>query len=315
MQKHVEKMQHDFRRALKHAALGYLKAGLGLFHKERVSYPSSPQVALGNLSIAVELMLKTFIAEKSLLLLFKNVPLELRCLLECPDSIPKAFNWRQYDIDVRSSAYKTLELDECISCFYIFCPELRQSLQPHLRLLSRCRNLSIHSALPSFQKYELDRTAYLALQLFLKLDEKQAFRYTSYFLTQEDKKFLETFQDERIERVQKAIQMAKEKSRKIEGGRSYILIDSWENYVTSCPICGSDGILDGYTELSGEMDEDGLSNPFLDFFATAFHCDDCGLSLEDVEELELAGMEIHYDRSSELDKWFSELESESYGEY
>lgn len=316
MKKYVENMTKTYTDELGRSAVQYLKAGLDLFHKQRQSYYAQPQIALGNLAIAVELMLKTLIAKNNLGLIFKNIPLELRVVFSCPQSIPESFNWRRYDIDLRSFAYKAIELNECISCFYTFFPDLRQTLQPHLKFLSNVRNMSLHSAFPSFQQYELDRVAFLALQIFKILRDNKILELFHYLPSEKDSKFLDDFQAERIERVKKVIENAKEKSRKISHKGSGIILDlsdSWDAYVFTCPICDSDGILGGYTEDDLVEDEDGAF-PSLGFFAEAFSCDECGLSLEDVEELELAGIDTHHDRSDDLDRWFAE-EGNPYDEY
>jgi len=313
MEKYVESITKTYTHELGRSAIQYLQAGLDLFHKQRQkyygqSYYEQAQVALGNLSIAVELMLKTLIAKNNLGLILKNIPLELKVVLSCPKGVPESFNWRRYDIDLRSFSYKTIELDECISCFYIFFPELRQTLQPHLRFLSKFRNMSLHSALPSFHQYELDRVTFLALQIFNSLQDNKVFDRYYYMPSKLDLKFLKDFQAERIERVKKVIEKAKEQSRKISHKGSAIIIDPvdfWDFYVFTCPICDSDGTFIGHTEETWIDDEDG-GFPSLDFHAGAFWCDECNLSLDDVAELELAGIDTHHDRADDVDRWLSE---------
>jgi hypothetical protein len=149
---HILRLQNEHRRQLMEAAIDYLRTGLNLFHeyrkKEKATsehFPppvigrehNNPQAALGNLAISVELMLKAIIAGKHLLLLFeKSLPLEYRVLLTSPDDLPPDFNWRAFDMDLRSANYRAIEFDECVSTFYVLFPSLKQSLQPHLRLLS-----------------------------------------------------------------------------------------------------------------------------------------------------------------------------------
>jgi hypothetical protein len=234
MKKYVESMTKTYSYEMGRSAVQYLKAGLDLFHKQRQSHYTQPQIALGNLAIAVELMLKTLIAKNNLGLIFKNLPLELKVVLSCPQNIPESFNWRRYDIDLRSYEFKTIDLNECISCFYIFFPDLRQTLQPHLKFLSSVRNMSLHSAFPSFQQYELDRVAFLALQIFKILSDNKVLELFSYLPSDKDSKFLDDFRAERIERVKKAIENAKKKSREIShNGRSSIiheLIYDWDAF-------------------------------------------------------------------------------------
>lgn len=310
MKKYFESIKERLRHELARSARGYLKSGLQLFYEERKSSYTCIQPAIGNLGIAVELMLKTFIISKNPFLLFCGLPVELRVLFSSPNEIPKSFNWRQYDIDLRSFAFKTIELDEAISIFYVYFPKHKQMLQSYFRFLSRTRNLSVHASLPSFQKYDLEKIAYLSLHVLELLENTKAFKYEGYYLTKKDKKFIESFDAERIERVRKKVEMAKEKSRKIEHETFIGTADEWELFTTDCPICNSEGMLSGYTEISGELDENGIQSPSLDFFADSFECSACGLVLDDVKELELAGMDTVYDRSVDLDRWYRDSETD-----
>lgn len=304
MKKYFESIKEYLFYELAKNARGYLESGLGMFHEERKSSYASIQPAVGNLGIAVELMLKTFIVNKNPLLLFRELPVELRALFSSPNGIPKSFNWRQYDIDIRSFAFKTIELDEAISIFYVYFPKHKQILQPYFRFLSRTRNLSVHASLPSFQKYDLEKIAYLSLRVLEILEDAKAFKYYGYLLTKKDKEFIKSFDAERIERVRKKVERAKEKSKKLEHGTAMTIVDGWELFTTDCPICNSEGVLSGCTEISAEMDE----TPALDFFADSFECSECGLTLDDVKELELAGMDIVYDRSFDLEDWCRDSE-------
>lgn len=305
MKQYFDSVREKLQTQLTRSGMGYLKFGLELFHNERRSSLARIEPAIGNLAIAVELMLKTFVVKNNPLLLFRELPLELRILFTCPDAIPsKGFNWRRYDIDLRSFNYKTLELDELISLFYVFFPNDKQALKPYFSLLSKCRNASVHSSLPSFQRYELERTAYLALRVSKVLDESQTFRYRGYVLKEDDKQFLSSFEEERTERVRKKVQEAKEKSKKLAPGDVWCVVDSWDAYPTSCPICGCEGVLTGYTEINYEESHDEFPHPYLLFLADTFECNECGLILDDVQELELAGMEVCYERpESDMDKW------------
>jgi len=98
-------------------------------------------------------------------LVFVSLPLPLRMMFVNPSKMPKAFNWRQYDVDLRSFAFSTAELDQLISMFLVVFEQHKQRLQPYFRLFSRIRNQSVHAALPKFQHYDLERVAYLVLSL------------------------------------------------------------------------------------------------------------------------------------------------------
>lgn len=303
MKKKIEEIQKQYASDLSKSALDYLKTGLELFHKRRFSDYLGMQTSLGNISISIELMIKAFLADKNLALIFKGLPLELKVILTCPDSIPENSNWRNYDLNFRFGSYKTLEFDECVSSFYIFKPDVKQSLHSHLRIIAKSRNASVHSIFPNLQKYEIERAAYVALQLLETMKDTTLFKFSFLSLTDADKKFLSEFKEERIERVKKAIEKAKEKAHRLENFESYISVDSWEVYITSCPVCGCDALLEGYTEPYADQDGEDSWSAGLDFFADTFRCENCGLSLEDSDEIRLAGIDTHFDRSDETDKY------------
>jgi len=305
----VERLQRNYQKKLMEAALEYLRAGMDFFHRHRrqVDY-INPQAALGNLAISVELMLKAFIASKNLTLLFKGLPLETRVLLTCPASLPDNFRWTPLDVEIRSAKHRTIGLSECITIFFIFLPKFKQSLQSHLKSLAGFRNTSVHSVLPSFQKYELERAAYVAQQILEILQDEEVVPYR-YAYTKGDKQFLAAFQEERLERVRKQVETAKECAKKLSGKEDFSAFTDidWENFVTRCPVCGNEAQVIGYTELRSS--HDGGEN--LDFWPYSFVCDACGLALNDSEELKLAGVPSHIDRSSELDEYSEMLYEES----
>lgn len=312
---YVAVTQDRIQRELARSAMGYLKVGLEFLHRERGSPHPLIEPAIGNLATAIELMLKAFLAKNNLVLLFSDLPLELKILFTCPDNLSWGSpSWRYLDNLLRASAHKTFELDELVASFYVFYPGKRQALGPYFRLLSRSRNASIHLSLPSFQRYELERTAYLALSVFEILNKDKSLPSFYYRLSKEDKEFLSEYNEERIDRVRHKIEVAKEEAKKAK--ETVILADSWDTYERTCPICGCGGMLTGETQVEADFDEDGAANPYLIFLADTFRCDGCGISLDDVEELELAGMEIVYHRSdSDMDKWWAEHEPTDYSEY
>jgi len=301
MEKTIKKIQEDLKYGLATAARGYLKIGLDHYHKKLGYYEVFPQVLIGNLAISVELMLKAFIASQKIDLLFKDLPLGLKAMLSAP-SLFTVKDIRPLEIELRSSKYKTLELNECISLFYIFFPEQKQNLGAHFRFLTSCRNTSLHSILPKFQKYELDRTVYLSLNLFQILEKKNTFDLKKYVLTPEDKKFLTKFDSDRVERVEKAIASAREKAKKINEP-DIISVSEWDVIDTTCPVCESTGLLFGDT-VEGYNDPE--SGPMLLFIPDSFECKACGLKLSDALELELAGMAKSYDRSRDIVSCFGD---------
>ncbi len=146
--------QDELVRSLFSASGAYGRAGLALFRgKGKEGIHKNNQAAIGNLAVATELLLKAYIAKLSLLLLLKDIPLELKCALIAPDSLPQTFKKAPYRMDLRSSAFKSIELDEAIAVFSVFFPDFKKRFGSHLRFLSRYRNLSVHAGLPEFREY------------------------------------------------------------------------------------------------------------------------------------------------------------------
>ena len=238
----MDDIQKDLVRSLISASAGYGKAGLAFMDYR------NPQVAIGNLAIAIELLLKAFIAKRSLLLLFKSLPLELRCALSSPRAMPKSFRRMPYEIDLRTSSYKSIELEESISMFGVFCPEVKKRLSAHLRFLSRHRNTSVHAVLPDCQEYEVQRTAFLFLMLVDHISKNDPELVKHVFLSEKKKheKFLARFDEERLNRVHTKVEKAREKAKGLTEKLS-IEPEDWEFYPIECHVCGSDGILTGET--------------------------------------------------------------------
>jgi transcription elongation factor Elf1 len=298
MLKHSESIKIELRRNFNASAREYLSVGLSLFHSELNKTTPRIQATIGILSIGVELALKAFVASRNPLLVLKTPSHGLRVLFSCPETLPDDFNWRSHDIDLRSFDHETIDLNECISFFYTFYPKQQSSLKPYLKVLAEFRNKCVHSSLPTYHKYELERTVYLTLNLLTVLVGAKTFYYT---LTKDDKDFLASYKAEQNDKVKKKILDAKRRAKELQHKTAEaILSDSWYSYIIQCPICQSDAVLSGSTIGPKRHLE------YLEFEAEDFTCDKCGLVLADAEELELAGVDIYYDRSDELDRWNEE---------
>lgn len=304
MKQHIESLQEYYELQLISSAIGYLDIGLMLFQDHLESLDDfNPQIALGNVAISIELMLKGFVASKSLLLLFKGLSLESRVLLTCPEDLPQNFRWRIADVDLRSATDKMIDLGESITIFLMFFPDLKQPLKSHLDLLASARNASVHSILPSFQKYELERAAYLALRIYETLRNAGVIDYDRK--NEFDAKFLASFQSSTVERVQDKSKIAKDNAKKLSNEHVSInlkllpstdALDYWSRFVISCPICGNDALLEGYTAFTGI---DGSEKIVLGFFPDRFKCDVCQLKFDDYDEIRLAGIPILHERDDD----------------
>ncbi|MBU0618108.1 MAG: hypothetical protein KKI02_10360, partial [Planctomycetes bacterium] len=80
------------------------------------------QAALGTLGIAVELMLKSFLAARDIQLIYKNLPFETQAFLSAFNDLPPSFPWRTQELAVRSGTYETIGFDESKARFYVFVP-------------------------------------------------------------------------------------------------------------------------------------------------------------------------------------------------
>ena len=303
----MKDVQKELTQSLIWASAGYARAGLAHLHLT-LGFGINPQVAIGNLAIAIELLLKAFIAKQSLLLLFKNMPLELRCAIAAPKAMPESFRKAPYEIDLKASAYKSLELNEAITIFGIFFPAMKNRLGSHLRFLSRHRNTCVHAALPDFREYEMERTAFLFLTLVehFKKQEPVLLKYTNWGDGEKNKKFLERFDEKRLNRVHSQVEAAKEKAKKLTEKLS-LSSDEWDWYAVECPVCGNDGFLYGETQAETEdSDRYFEGGTTLIFIGETFECEQCGLTLDDYDELKIAGIEPNVDRSGEIDKWYAE---------
>ncbi len=309
--KPLGRVQKQLANALERAALGYLDLGAKNFFAERKqsSYAGN-QATIGNLAIAVELVLKSYIARKNLLLLFKSLPIEIRVLITNPESLPESFNWRAFEIELKSASYPTIGLDECISFFYLFFPEQKQALKTHLKYLSKSRNASVHSISPAFQQeYEVNRVAYAALSVSAVLKDDLIFVGNFDKRFPDSVSFLQEFQEKLIEKVHKAIATAKEKAKRLPAkgqATRQVSIEYWEQEVTECPVCGNLAILNGTTEKLTWISrgDEEINEPGLWFEPESFICSECGLSLDGYDEMKLAGIDLEssdFDRTDNLD--------------
>jgi hypothetical protein len=299
----MKNIQNEIANDLLWAATGYARAGLALSRGTKGFY-RNPQVAIGNLGIAIELLLKALIAKRSLLLLFKDLPLELRCALASPEAMPKTFRSTPYEIELKASAFKSIELDEAIAIFCTFYPDFKKRFSSHLRFLSRHRNICVHAVHPNCREYEVDRTVFLFLSLIEHMRRENPDLVKILFLGEDDKNkiFLAKFDEERLNRVHEKVEKARTNAKQITE-RVSIKPEEWSWYPIPCPVCGSDGILSGETTAKPDYDEDGPCGIILSFTGEIFECEYCGLVLDDYEEMSIAGIDPEVDRSDESDQW------------
>ncbi|MFC1607353.1 hypothetical protein ACFL47_05220 [Candidatus Latescibacterota bacterium] len=306
MNSYIAELKKHITEDIGRTAHEFLDTGTNLYYSHINSESSCGQSALNSLTIGVEFMLKAFFAEKNLGLIFKNIPPDVRMFLSCPESVPHFFEWRRFEPDIRSDKYETLNLEDCLASFYIFYPQIKQLLLPHAKYLLKWGALSGHMVLPELSSFDFQRTGYAVLQILSVLGRETSSQLVYYTVTDRDREFLKSFENEREERVKIVLDQARQKMFSADAEHTTVIVArDWDTFVTQCPVCKYNGYLAGYTEIALGRDDEG-PHPSLDFFATTFECDMCGLRLNDIEEMKLANMSILYDRSDDLDRWFHE---------
>ncbi|MCH9017297.1 MAG: class I SAM-dependent methyltransferase [Chloroflexi bacterium] len=154
---------------------------------------------------------------------------------------------------------------------------------------------------------EVDRIKFLFLSLAACLWEEDPNTFVGTRLMEDREKtkdFLAKFDEERINRVHRKVESAEKKAKELTGKRRSLNPEDWDwdSYPVECPVCGSDGVLSG--ETKDEVEIDGVSALYL--IGETFECDQCGLSLDDYEEIELAGIEPEADRA-DIDEWVEQM--------
>jgi len=299
----VDNLRNEVARDLRFSAVSYYTIGIGAFHESRLQGWGDFQPAIGNLSISVELILKSLVAQMALRMLYSNLPDEAQLLLCYPESLTKEHNSTSYLNDMKNFSFKTIELDKAVSLFYHFYPDLKPEFKQFFTSLSIIRNVSVHASVPDFQRYELDRIAYFSTRLFSKLSEKEIFKYFNFKIEEKTENFMKYYEDEKVKKVKSALDKAKEIIKKGKLSEPSYYSEDWETVDVRCPICDNPASYSGETE--GVSDENGIH---LTFQCESFLCGACGLELEDYEELELAGMETSLDREDDVEKWVNEHE-------
>lgn len=283
---------------LRSCAESYYDIGINIFHESRLKGWVDFQPAIGNLSIGVEIFLKAIIAQKSISLLYSNLPDEAILLLCYPESLTNSHNSKGYINDIKNFSYKTIELDKAISLFYHYFPSYKQEYKQFLSSLSVIRNMSVHASVPDFQRYELDRIACFSTKLFTLVYDQKVFKYYRFKQLEKTERFIQTYKDDKVKKVKDAISKARQNVKNGNLKGTGFFPDDWKSMPGPCPICGDYATYYGETE--DMIDYDSLH---LSFLSESLSCKSCGLELEDFEELELAGVETSFGRSDDIEKW------------
>ncbi len=306
---YLEKIQDEISESLYSSANGYFHLARVNFHLAR-EMKAQFQPVIGNFSISIELFLKGYITQHAFRFLYTDIPLELQVMLSYPEHANELMLTR-LSVELKTFNFKTIDLGQSIALFFILEPDAKPIFTPYFKYLNTIRNPCVHGTLPNFHRFDLERVAYASFKLFQYLTENNELKNLTFHLREEDESFLKRYDDERTERVKKAIEAAKQNVKKLNHSVSILgtLSEDWDNIIVLCPVCNSNGEAGGYSEADlAYIDDDlgGESPVGLTFYASSFKCSNCSLELADEDELELAGMPKKYDRSVELSEWLND---------
>jgi len=263
-------------------------------------------VALGNLCIGVELLVKALVGSGNLSLIFVNLPVELKTHFVSAGDTKPSVDTKPHEVEFHAGRYKTIEFEPALKLFYAFRPHLKPELDPHTKFLLRYRNKGLHSIIRESEQFAVDRIAFIALKLLDNLRKCTKLGLGRWEPTEEDMEFLRQYESHRVDRVKKSMDEAQKRAKTAPRREiSVEALDYWHELPTSCPVCGQQAILDGYTSLEG-TEVPTPEEPFLVFVAGAINCSTCGLSLDGIKELELAGVKTIHNRRDDCPRWCRE---------
>lgn len=298
-----QELERGIWQSLSRGALNYFSLGSEAFLSIRNRNWQSHQAALGNMAISIELMLKAVIAKACPRKVFSGLPDAVDIFLSCKGDIPKSIRIKAFQNDILEFQYKTIELGNAISTFGILYPDESRQFKPYLSHLARIRNSAVHAGINQVRRFDLFRVAYLLYRIYGFCLENKLLADYPCKLTADELKFLEDFDHERIDRINKCFEAAKTKAKSLSSEVS-ILKDhhDFDSWVVECPVCKNDVYLVGSTEM--DYDTDSSNNErFLTFFPDELLCEECGLELLDYRDFELVGQDWAFDRTDDIEYW------------
>lgn len=302
LKKYLDKITDEVANSLQGAALAYFNIGIQLYEQKWNDSFGGSQIVLGNLSIACELLLKTIIARRMFGCLYANLSPEVLAVLHYPDSMPAETMPNVFVSDLRNFTEKSIDIGRAASLFHLLYPSKKQEFKSDLNLLARIRNIAVHAAFPKFQKYQLERVAYIACKLFKLAKDDKIFK-GKFSISNESQinKIIALYDKNRIGKVDKAIEAARKQLKTI---KLVLLLEpdfnKWEARIETCPVCENDALCYGYTDRV--IDRDGHR---LVFFKEQFKCENCKLNLDDFEELRCVDIKILEDVEYSFLEWLA----------
>lgn len=302
-------MDNNFKRSfiseLSWSAIEYFKIGIR-FIDEREKYLSSTKyrVAIGNMSIAIELMLKSYLVEIHPLTILTGIPEELRLYLLNEENEIDGINFYKYiKIMNHKLNLKTIELQKVVSMFLKYESNVKQELNNYLRKMIKLRNESIHGTNIDVTRIEFEKIAYLTIKIFEKMSKHEYFKqHRKLIVNKKIDSFIKQYDKNLIDNLDKKVEKAKTNTKGTAEKKIITILSSLSEYVINCPICNNSAILGGYTD-GEKKDEQYPEETDLVFYAETFKCEFCGLSLDDYEELLLLDIDTVLDNNDSFGEW------------
>jgi len=137
----TEKLPRDLRlltleieRNLAAAATAYYRIGIAEYLNAEARMWESYQAAVGNLAIAIELMLKAFVVRNCFRKLYVGLPDELDIFLSETETPPGSVSLRPFEDALKSFDQKTIDLNQAIAIYEIYFPSKKLELHSHFQL-------------------------------------------------------------------------------------------------------------------------------------------------------------------------------------
>jgi hypothetical protein len=263
------------------AGRGFLRAGMDHMHKNRWGKGAWVQPAVANMTVGIELLCKSFLSGENPLLIFNRVEPEVAWAVH-----QRGFGFDQVPYErihtlIEAGGTRTIGLSECIKLLQARFPAQVQSLGEWGRRLAGWRAVCVHFVLPDVGTLAVRRVAFAALSLAALLSDQSNDVLRKFSLTDDDKRFLDEFDRDKAEDLDKRLRAAKKKVKDMQG-RVMIGLLADDGTELTCEVCGNDGIAFG---------ERSVVEGYEMLFLSEFTCDECGLKLFDASEMQECGFE------------------------
>lgn len=263
---------HD---ALWHAGMNYLALGLEGYERLERAQADAVQHLVGNIVIAAELFIKSYLATLNPLLIFDRISEADALALVQGKQVP-------IDTLVRESV-STITFDRCLKFFVEEQQEFPHELGGPLQTLRQVRNASLHYVLASVETFRIRRCFFGVAKIYQILADRLG---RSDQLNPDRRKTIEhivaEYDTDRNARLEMLVKRARDHRDKHRPPKNPVVSHGPESSYLACPICSAQAFLD----YEVEFHHDGVT-----FMPLRFGCPTCGLILDDWKDMDELGVE------------------------